>query len=313
MWRRLFPTVLAAAAVAALAWSLAPREVSFSAVGDILLARGVARVMEEKGVDYPLGGVAGALRADLVFANLEGPLSGRGFPAPKHYTFRAAPRAVDALRAGGVNVVSLANNHALDYGREALLDTVDRLRQAGIPAVGAGRNAAEAARPVFVERRGVRVAFLAFTTLPPEGMVYDPARPEVALARSPETVAAAVRAAAGQAHVVIVSFHWGEEFARQPTALQRSLAHAAVDAGASLVLGHHPHVLQPVEEYRGATIAYSLGNFVFDQHRPDTLPSAILRARLTRRGVREVTFLPARSGERPELLPASKPAGGGQY
>jgi poly-gamma-glutamate synthesis protein (capsule biosynthesis protein) len=202
--------------------------------------------------------------ADLTIGNLECPLSTRGERADKQYTFRAHPDTAAALAEAGFDVMTLANNHVLDYGSEALLDTIETLRAEGILSTGAGRDLGEARRHVLLECGSppVKVAVLAFSNMRPISFFAGPHQPGTNPAL-PEIVAESVGAARREAEVVIAVFHWGHELSSSPTAVQRRLAQTAVDAGADLVAGHHPHLLQGIEIRGHALIAYSLGNFLF--------------------------------------------------
>lgn len=269
-----------------------PGAVRLAAVGDILLDRGVRAAIATHGPDYPFEAARNLWKdAELVFGNLETPLSRRGSPVLKQFTFCGDPEYGRALSRAGFNVLSLANNHTLDYGRDALLDTVTTLRREGIEPVGAGRNKKEALRPAVVAVKGLRVALVGFTAFPLEGLIPDDDLPGTAYAAE-EEVRAAIEAARREADLVVASFHWGIEFSPYPSRRQVQLAHLAVDSGASAVIGHHPHVLQGVERYRGAVILYSLGNFVFDQSRRDTRETAIAVLDLNRSGVQRVEFRP---------------------
>lgn len=284
-----------------------PATVVLDAVGDIMLDREVGRLIESRGPVYPLDAVRPLLaEADLRFGNLELPLTTRGAPANKDYVFRAPPSSTLTLTHAGFNLLSLANNHAADYGSDGLLDTLDALTRAGIAYAGAGRTADEAHAPALVTVKGIRIALLAYVNVPDDSVsgfsIEETAagvnRPGVAWG-TVEAVRRDVAAAAARADLVIVSLHSGYEYTEGPNATQRGLARAAVDAGAALVLGGHPHVLQGVEFYRGAPIIYSLGNFVFDLDDDDrrqaglpSLLSVIFRVTLTREGVRGVQFLP---------------------
>jgi poly-gamma-glutamate synthesis protein (capsule biosynthesis protein) len=244
--------------------------VTIAAVGDVMLARSLGRrILAGEGAAI-LADVATLLTgADIAVANLETAVSDIGAPQAKGYTFRSPPGAIDVLVGAGIDVAALANNHALDYGPEALLDTVARLSAAGIANAGAGANEAEARAPAVVERNGVRAAFLSYVDTQAEGSysqgTWDagPGTAGVAWASVGE-LQAVVAAAAMQADVVVVLLHFGIEYATVPSEAQRVYARAAIDAGALLVLGSHAHVLQPLEEYGGGLIAFSLGNFVFD-------------------------------------------------
>jgi poly-gamma-glutamate synthesis protein (capsule biosynthesis protein) len=283
--------------------------VTLAAVGDVMLGRTVGEAIGRYGADYPFQQVAAVLReADIAFANLEVPITAGGAPAQKDYVFRTPPEAAAGLAGAGLDIVSLANNHVLDYGVVGLADTLAALGQAGIAATGAGEDEAAARTPAILGVEGLRVAFLGYVQVPDDSvsgfgeaeLAAGPDRPGVAWARR-EAVIADVEAAAREADLVVVSLHAGTEYQEEPSALQRELAHAAVDAGADLVLGHHPHVLQGIERYKGALIAYSLGNFVFDFDETDYahsgLPSAqslILKVTLGREGVRDFEVLPVR-------------------
>jgi poly-gamma-glutamate synthesis protein (capsule biosynthesis protein) len=242
-----------------------PAPVVIVAVGDILLVGRAEEYLAREGNDYPFRALRGELAdADITFGNLETPVSlNRGKPHPqKEYRFLMKPRYGEGLAAAGFDVLSVANNHTGDFGREAFLDTLKNVEAWGLRSVGGGSNDKEARRPVAVDVRGRRVAFLAYSHTHPMEFHATPTRPGTAFPTEKivrEDVAAACRVS----DRVIVSFHWGKEYHEQPNESQRSLAHAAVDAGADAVLGHHPHTFQSVERYQGKPILYSLGNFAF--------------------------------------------------
>lgn len=274
--------------------------VRFMAVGDVMLARSVGERILQAGPDVAFAGVLPVLQtADLLAANLECVISELGVPAPKAYAFRAPAAAMEALAGAGVDVVSLANNHVYDFGVEAVDDMLPRLRESGIEGVGAGPNEAAAHAPVVVARNGVRMAFLAYVDVPIEGRsgfdtaswAAGPETPGLAWAEV-DRVAADVAEASLQADVVIILFHFGLEGRSEVTASQRELAHAAIDAGAALVLGAHPHVLQRPETYKGGLIVYSLGNFVFDGFSGLASQTAIFTATLTPAGVEAYGWVP---------------------
>ncbi|HEY6057935.1 MAG TPA: CapA family protein [Candidatus Limnocylindrales bacterium] len=264
--------------------------------GDILLDRGVARqvTLLHKGVDFPFDGGtaeitgrfccssfgwqlprvrrtgnAGAVRhllesADLAVANFENP-SPDAFRYHTHGTvFSAEPRLIDGLAGAGIDWVSLANNHIGDAGRRGILQTIENLHERAIDTSGAGATDAAAHRAALLRAGGLEVAFLGYDTIAP-AYAAGADRPGNAQ-MTPEAVRADVAAArrAG-ADVVVVYPHWGVEYTVRPTALQRSLARAAIDAGADLVIGNHPHWVQGLEYYGGKLIAYAHGNFIFDQ------------------------------------------------
>jgi poly-gamma-glutamate capsule biosynthesis protein CapA/YwtB (metallophosphatase superfamily) len=302
---------LAAQLGAGLLVLLAPHSdgsLSIDAMGDVMLARGVAAQVQRHNVEWPFAAVAERLRgSDVRFANLELALTERGQQAHKDYTFRAPPGAVQSLSFAGITVADVSNNHILDYGPQGLLDTLQGLSGAGVLAVGAGSDPEAAHRPAITIVNGVRIACLAYVNVPDDSITgfvarsleAGPGKPGVAWG-TPEIVRRDVQAARGSADIVIVALHAGFEYTSDPNTVQRDLAHAAIDAGAALVLGAHPHVLQGIEFYHGGVIAYSLGNFVFDLDESDRshlgLPSvltAVLRLQLDSHGVTGIEVYPA--------------------
>ena len=257
--------------------------------GDVYLSDHVLEAYDAAGgIDGVLsqGYQAEIQAADYFVTNEEFPFSTRGTPAPdKQFTFRVNPERVKLMQEMGIDLVTLANNHALDYGRDAMLDTIDTLDHAGIRHVGAGKNLAEARKPAIVELNGRTFAFIGATRVYPEadwaagtdsaGMfsAYD----------SGAALAEEVKEAKQQADYVIAYVHWGIEREEMPNEVQKSIAHRLVDAGADLVVGAHPHVLQGLEYYQGVPIAYSLGNFVFGSSIPST---ALLQADVDDEGIR---------------------------
>jgi poly-gamma-glutamate synthesis protein (capsule biosynthesis protein) len=280
------------------------RAIRIAAVGDVTPGSGVAERVAEHGVAYPWSSVAPVLRgADLATANLEGVISSRGTAAPgKEFTFRGGPGLlVGAARIAGLDVLSVANNHSLDFGREAFLDTLGSARRIGLRTVGGGSTDATARRPAVVRVGGLRVAVLGYSDVRPLGFDAGPDWAGTARA-DPATIAADVRSARRAAELVVVWFHWGVELAAEPDARQRSLAAAALGAGAALVLGAHPHRLQPVERTGRRVVAWSLGNFVFASYRPETQRTGILLVDLDARGVVGARLRPATiDGVRPVL------------
>lgn len=265
------------------------RPVTITFAGDIMPASAVGRVAATTGAEQLLAGVSSVLRGDdLTIANLECAVSRRGAPADKQFTFRAAPRVLAGLRVGGIDAVSIANNHSLDYGRVALRDTMANLRRAGIAFAGAGEDLAEAGRPAFLNANGQTVALVAATrVLPTTAWRAGPRRAGLAGAYDPGPVLREIRAARTAADLVIIYLHWGKERALRPSPYQRTLARQCIDAGADLVVGAHPHVLQGFEYYRGRLIAYSLGNFVFTNRDTVTalLQTTFVDGKLTRAAV----------------------------
>jgi len=279
-----------------------PQEFSIVASGDVMLGRRVADAMRKQGVNYPFAQVGSYLRdAGLTFGNLESPLSLQGTPLPgKGIWFRGDPKGAEALKEAGYSVMSVANNHTLDYDTPAFLDTLAVLREQGIAPVGGGKDPAEAAQPVIKEINGRKVAFLAATEMADifwswkyrRTLEVKPDQPGVVKLDEMQLVNA-VNALKGKADIIIVSLHWGTEFSDYPTEDQRKIAHSLVDAGANLIVGHHPHCLQGVEVYKGSLIAYSLGNFVYDkQTRPKSQEGLLLKVFLNGRSISRATLYP---------------------
>ncbi|WP_370324804.1 CapA family protein [Euzebya sp.] len=232
--------------------------------GDVHGERHIATAVAEG--RNPLGPVAELLSAaDLAVVNLETPLSTRGTPAAKTYTFRGPPGMAADLAEAGVDVVTLANNHALDYGVTALADTLDHARDAGLATVGAGLDASQAYAAHLTDTPAGRVAVVGLTrVLHTRAWEAGPGRPGLASGYDESAAIAAVQAARDTADHVVVAVHWGTERADCPDAGQGRLARLLIEAGADVVVGHHPHVLQGVEVRDGdALVAYSLGNFVW--------------------------------------------------
>jgi poly-gamma-glutamate synthesis protein (capsule biosynthesis protein) len=271
------------------------------AVGDVQPGRGIA--------DEPFDGVQSWLRAaDLTVGNLEsvivrdpqvqsGSLGGREVQPMLH----ASPSVVAGLRRAGFDVLGVANNHALDLGSEGLEETASHLRAAGIDVSGAGPVDEGALQPLIREVRGIRLAFLAFNGLSgPEPAVRGEGwLPAV---WNQERATAAVAAAGDRADAVIVSIHWGYEYETRVDPAQRDAARALLEAGADLVIGHHPHVVQVFEVEGKRAVGYSLGNFLFDQQQGETRRGLALRAFFDREGLRAVQALPVWAGPRPRLM-----------
>jgi poly-gamma-glutamate capsule biosynthesis protein CapA/YwtB (metallophosphatase superfamily) len=257
------PTPSASPTVAATPAPTPSGVVTIAAVGDIMLARDLTTLMDEHGALYPFERVLPLLQnADLTIANMEGAFTERGTPSDKLYTFRTPPRFAAGLAQAGIDAVSLGNNHTADFGPEGVADTLAALDAAGVRHAGAGMDGAAAQQPAFMEAQGLRIALLSYTDIM-ENTFAGPDSAGVALATA-DIIAAGVRAAKAQADVVIVALHSGVEYTDAPQPDQQQLAHAAIDAGALLVLGTHPHALQGSIRYHGGLIIYSLGNFVFD-------------------------------------------------
>lgn len=258
--------------------------VTITAVGDIMLGdhpvrigNGVRSRIEQNGADWLFSEVRDLLGgSDIVFGNLEVVHSDIGLTKNNlaSMEFRGSPQSIPALRTAGFNVLNFANNHCLEHGVATYQDTVRRLEENNVSAVGL-RGMDGRTIPYEISKEGARIVVLAYSLRPEEYCRSG----EIPYALSSEThILQDVAHARQRAEVVVVSLHWGEEFMDHPSPQQISFAHRLVDAGAKLILGHHPHVLQGIESYQGAVIAYSLGNFVFDMWQKKTRATMALKA-----------------------------------
>ncbi len=250
--------------------------------GDVMLSRYVgALALEKDDPAWPMRELAALFSsADLAFVNLESPFSDRG-PSREHgMVFKAEPRMIEALVTAGIDVVSTANNHARDGGGYGIEYTLARLAEKRIASIGTGATAAIAHQGAVLVRNNVGFGFLAYTYDQSNGNHAD-WDDRIAMMNVDQMVAD-IQRLRQRTDVVIVSMHAGNEYGRKPNAHQRKFAHAAIDAGASIVAGHHPHVTQPVEAYGDGVIFYSLGNLVFDQfQRKETQRGWIADVRFT--------------------------------
>lgn len=249
--------------------------IRFVFAGDILLSDHVLAAYNKTGtigsvVDQGLRDVIDG--SDVFMANQEFPFSNRGSAAAdKQFTFRLPPEKVSLLKEMGIDIVTLANNHALDFGTDALLDTCDTLDEAGIYRVGAGANLEEARKPVIMEIKGKTIGFLGASRVIPVGSWNATATsPGMLTTYDPAMLLEDIKSAKETCDFVIVYVHWGIERDEYPQDYQRTMGKQYIDAGADMVIGSHPHVLQGMEYYNSKPIVYSLGNFVFGSSIPKT-------------------------------------------
>lgn len=250
---------------------MSDQSVTFALTGDVMLGRGVDQRLRNEPPERPWSDLLDPLRtADMTLSNLESPIAASGQPwqeTHRVFHFRAAPHAIDVLKAAGVDCVNLANNHALDFGREALIETLERLDDAGIAHVGAGRNLKEARRPVVLDRRGLRIGILGACDDPPEYAAAAESAgthrigiDESGLHQLHELVADL----RDRCDVVILSIHWGPNMRLQPTESFERFARTVVDAGVNLYHGHSAHVFQGIEWRGRRVILYDTGDFLDD-------------------------------------------------
>jgi poly-gamma-glutamate synthesis protein (capsule biosynthesis protein) len=270
-------------------------EVTLAFAGDVHFAGRTARLLRDPASAIgPTSSILAA--ADVAMVNLETAITGRGKPEPKQYHFRAPASALDALAAAGVDVTTMANNHAMDYGQPGLRDTLDAIASSHRPVVGIGRTADEAYAPWTTEVRGTRLAFLGLSQIRERAPQWtaQKRRPGVASALDASTATAAVRAARRSADVVVVYLHWGQEGFQCPTARMKTLAQQLANAGADVIVSTHAHLLLG-DGYLGRTyVQYGLGNFVWWWDNAFSNDTGVLTLTLRDRRVTRAVLTPAR-------------------
>lgn len=289
-------------------------ETNIIAAGDIMLGRGVAKSLKARGAgfSYPFAGVKSILeQGDIVFANLEHPLTERveSLDPKSKIVLKAEPEAVSGLAFAGFNIMSLANNHIMDYYKSGLLDTMETLKTNQILHAGAGENLLQAREPAILEKNGVSVGVLAYTEMagivhpgnPPIQFAADVNRAGVAPLK-PDWIEEDIRFLREKADILIISLHWGTEDSYEVTPQQVQLAHQICDLGADIILGHHPHRFQGIEIYNGKPIVYSLGNFIFDQV-PENQESFMLHFTYEGSVLQALRAIPVRTGDHCRIVP----------
>jgi len=264
-------------------------------VGDMMFGRNYSEVIApNKGYEYAFEYVRPFLKAsDYVTGNFESPITYReGYPkADKFIHLSSSPAAASALKKVGFDSVNLANNHMKDFGKQGLLDTLKAFDQAKIDTVGAGRDIDSATRVSYETVNGIKIAVLGFSDVIPKDFRARENRSGIAPA-DPDVFFKTVAKANNNADLVLVHMHWGLEYDSGFHPRQRDIGHALIDAGADIVIGHHPHVLEPVEVYRNGIIFYSLGNFVFDQGWSRTKESVLVQYKLMKDGQARIELHP---------------------
>lgn len=281
------------------------KRIKLAVTGDVMLGRLMNEVVRTFGVSYPWGDTLSHLKsADLTLINLECVIASNGKPwtrTPKVFHFRAEPRAIEVLRVAGIDYVSLANNHTLDFEEDAMLEMIQLLDQNGIAHAGAGRNIREAMQPAFLEGKGVRLGFISFTDNEPaweatddapgvnyidittEGRYFDRVKNCISLARE------------GGADLVILSNHWGPNMRLRPSRRFKEFARATIDAGVDIYVGHSAHLFQGIEIYQGKPIIFDAGDFVDDYAVDDELRndwSFLYELTATAKGVDRIELFP---------------------
>lgn len=275
--------------------SAEPKQTTLLFGGDVMLSRGINDVMRKRNdFFYPFRQINDfTAEADITVVNLESPISSQGENKGSIYSFRADPRAIVGLIFAGIDVVTFANNHTGDYGTEAISETLELLRWAEIDTVGVGVDMNDARKARFLEVNDLKIAFLGATPLSPAWLTRWDSAPAVAPFDEQLMIENIATARRDGADIVAVLLHWGNEYETKHLPSQEEIAHRLVDAGATLIIGHHPHVVQEVERYNGGVIAYSLGNFVFDQNfSADTNHGLLLKIVLGGKDIASVEEIP---------------------
>ncbi|TCO79438.1 poly-gamma-glutamate synthesis protein (capsule biosynthesis protein) [Marinisporobacter balticus] len=272
------------------------RNVEVCFVGDILLDRGVRKKLNEKGYDYPYLKVKKILNeADVTFGNLENPITNRGTAVYKRrdLIFRGDNQNAKFLKEAGFDILNLTNNHAMDYRSTGIDDTINHLKKVDIKPLGVVKPS-QKIKPLMIQKKGVHLGFLGYSIFPPEGYIYSRDRADI-LRVDNNAFGNEIKRAKKACDFLVVSFHWGKEYEVFPSDHQKEMAHKAIDCGADLVIGHHPHVLQGVEKYKDKLIFYSLGNFIFDRQIQNGVDeTVIVDLYINKNGYKEIRCIPIR-------------------
>lgn len=286
-------------------------KINFNALGDIIPGRTVAKKMFIHGYNYPFEKIASYInKADIIYGNLECPLSDRLSPPYEGMNFLAPSSTINGLKLCNVNLVSLANNHSTNFGSEVFSDTLKILKENQINYFGGGLNKKEAKSPLFLNIKGIKFAFLNYNSIigsikaeeNSPGVNWISIKPwsEVDNELEIQEMEKEIKEAKKKSDIVVVCFHWGVEYQLEPIDSQINLAHRAIESGASLIIGTHPHVVQPVEYYQSnkfknkeGFIFYSLGNFIFDQMwSEETQEGIIAKMNFLGNNLTEIQLLP---------------------
>jgi len=266
--------------------------ISFAAVGDIMYGSHTISYIKKHGTIYPFIPTQKIFhQANIAFANLEAPFTETGTRFDKRFTFKVPPKYATGLVEAGFDVVTLANNHMLDYGVEGLKNTIKTLDSIGVAHCGAGLNFYQAQEPAIIVKKGKQIAVLGYSmTFPQEFWATDSTGgtcyPNLRNMKN------SILKCDSLYDFTVVTFHWGSELKNYPKQYQKDYAHHAIDWGADLVIGHHPHVLQGLEIYKNRLIAYSLGNFSFASYSNKATESIVLKIFLTNAGLLYAKIIP---------------------
>lgn len=278
-----------------------------SFVGDMMFGRNVEDVIDQRGADFLFEKVQPIFnQSDYVSGNFENPIllqdEKEYEKVDKNIHLYAPKESVQAIKNAGFSVINLANNHMMDYGAVALEETIDTFNKAKLPNVGAGSDVEEATNIEYSNINGIKVATVGFTDALVKDFSAHKFTPGVARA-TPENIVPTLQNAEKNADLVIVNVHWGIEYNKKPSKRQEKMAHAISEAGADVIVGHHPHVLSDIELYEKnesdekTVIFYSLGNFIFDQGWTRTKDSAIAQYHISQEGKKSIEVIPLRIKE----------------
>jgi len=294
---------------------------SIVAVGDIMLGSGVESRLKKQSLSYThvFEKVADLLKeGDVIFGNLEAAITDRthGLTAYSKtnthgkFVLKSSTKSFEALKYAGFNMLSLANNHILDYYQEGLFDTIDILEENGIAFSGAGRNLEEARKPAIIEKNGLKIGLLSYTDF--ADIVYA-GNPKISFAAGENKAGVApikyehikedIASIESEVDILMVSLHWGVEESFEILPSQVELAHDLIDSGADIILGHHPHQFQGMEVYKGKPIFYSLGNFIFDQNDPENQESFIINMQFAGTKLTAISATPVRTIDKIQVTP----------
>ncbi len=270
-------------------------ELIIHGTGDVSLDPSYVWTFNDKGYHWAWSGLQGIFWDSIAVVNLECPVTNGGIPLDKEFVFKCDPEALDEMAFAGVDVANQANNHLLDWGRDALLESITHLKEAGIGSVGSGATAAEAYAPHVIERSGWTVAVLGFGGVVPSGTwLATDDRPGMANGDDTSVMVEAVAAAAQLADFVVVTVHWGMELDTSPRADDIERAKAMIDAGADVIFGHHQHRLGPMSWYAGKPIFWGLGNFVWPRLSLASADTAVAEVRISPDGeIVDACMIPA--------------------
>ena len=301
--------------------SLEEESLRITAVGDILLGRGVGSRLKNENKDfiYPFLEVADILKkGDIVFGNLEEPITAStrslvGIKQGGKYVLKNDVEAMEGLKYAGFNLFSLANNHILDYYEQGLYDTISILDENGIAYSGAGKNMEEARKPAIVEKKNVKIGLLSYTDMsevtykgnPP--LMFIAGKDKAGVAPRPvkfnDFIKSDIEAVRDEVDILMVSLHWGVEESFEVLKSQREFAYSLIDSGVDVVLGHHPHQFQGIEFYKDKPIFYSLGNFIFDQNDPENQEAFIINMDFKNNDLTDLEAIPVRTINKTQVVP----------